>query len=401
MAIAMNSKFYITTYLLLLISLGYVATDIYLPSLPALSVYFHASDNEVQMTLFSYLLSFSLAPLVFGPLSDHMGRKKILLVGVAIGTLATFGCLFAQNIIWLIISRFLQGIGMGAVLISSRAAVSDLFTGKALAKQWSFMTMLMPLILAIAPTIGGVLQQNFQWQAVFIFLICYMLLVLICVALTPESLKNPSNEKASQIFSKYRSHLKNRLFLIFGVNYVLPSLGFFAYLTVSPFLFQEIIGLSPVAYGSLALYVGGTILVTGYINLKLVHHFLVTQILYLGASLIVLAGCLLIFFHIADILTTWSLLFPSLIFFTCMPLCVANAASKSLSLVHSNFGAATALLTTIQFLVGALGSFIFSLISDETALSLAICFIFIGALSLINLKYACKLEKSLETKTKT
>jgi DHA1 family bicyclomycin/chloramphenicol resistance-like MFS transporter/DHA1 family 2-module integral membrane pump EmrD-like MFS transporter len=263
------------------------------------------------------------------------------------------------------------------------------------------MTMLMPLILAIAPTVGGILQQNYHWQAVFIFLICYMILILICVAFTHESLKNPSTEKVSQIFSKYRSHLKNRLFLVFGVNFVLPSLGFFAYLTASPFLFQEIIGLSPIEYGSLALYVGGTILISGYINLKLVQHFLVTQVLYFGASLIVLAGCLLMFFHMANILTTWSLLLPSLIFFTCMPFCIANAASKSLSLVHSNFGAASALLTTIQFLVGALGSFIFSLISDETALSLAICFIFVGVLSLINLKYACRLEKKLDAESKT
>lgn len=393
MVTPVNSKFYTTTYLLLLVSLGYIATDIYLPSLPALSIYFHASDNEVQMTLFTYLLSFSLAPLVFGPFSDHIGRKKILILGVAIGILSTFGCLFAQSIYWLIIARFLQGIGLGAVLISSRAAVADLYTGKALAKQWSFMTMLMPLILAIAPTIGGLLQQNFQWQAIFIFLICYMILILICVVLAPESLQNLSTEKASQIFSKYRSHLKNHLFLIFGVNYVLPSLGLFAYLTASPFLFQEVIGLSPVAYGSLALYVGGTILVTGYINLKLVHYFEVTRILYLGAGLMALAGCLLMFFHMMNILTTWSLLFPSLIFFTCMPFCVANAATKSLSFVRSNFGTANALLSTIQFLFGALGSFIFSLISDETAFSLGICFIFIGAVSLINLKYACNLEK--------
>lgn len=396
----MNSKFYITTYLLLLISLGYVATDIYLPSLPALSLYFHASDNEVQMTLFSYLLSFSLAPLIFGPLSDHMGRKKILIFGVSTGILSTFGCLFAQSIDWLIITRFLQGISLGAVLISARAAVSDLFTGKALAKQMSFMTMLMPLILAIAPTIGGLLQQNFHWQAVFIFLICYMILILVCAVFTPESLKNLSTEKASQIFSKYRSHLSNRIFLIYGVNFVLPSLGFFAYLTASPFLFQEVIGLSPVAYGSLALYIGGTVLVTGYINLKLVHYFLVTRVIYLGAGLIALAGCLLMFFHMMNILTTWSLLFPSLIFFTSMPFCVANAASKSLSFVRSHFGAATALLTTIQFLVGALGSLIFSLIADETMFSLGVCFIFIGVLSLINLEYACNLEKRLETDAK-
>lgn len=396
----MNSRLYQTFYLLLLISLGYVATDVYLPSLPALSDYFHASDNEVQMTLFSYLISFSVAPIIFGPLSDHLGRKKVLLGGVTIGILATFGCLFAQNINGLIICRFIQGFGTGAVLTSSRAAVSDLFIGKALAKQMSTMTMLMPLILAVAPTIGGVLQENFHWQSVFIFLVCYMILILFFVMFTPESLKNPSHEKVSQIFLKFRSHLKNRLFLHFGVNFVLPSLGIFAYLTVSPFLFQEVIGLSPAVYGSLALYVGGTILVAGYINLKLVHHFSVTQILFVGAGLIVLAGSLLMIFYLANILTTWSLLFPSLIFFTCMPLCVANAATKSMSLVHGNFGAATALMTTVQFLVGALGSFIFSLISDETTLSLAVCFILIGCLSLINLKYACRLEKNLAIQEK-
>ncbi|MBA3817170.1 MAG: multidrug effflux MFS transporter [Parachlamydiaceae bacterium] len=394
----MNSKLYHTFYLLLLISLGYVATDIYLPSLPAISSYFQVSDNKVQMTLFSYLLSFSMAPIIFGPLSDHIGRKKVLLGGVLLGMLATCGCLFAQNINWLIISRFFQGVGMGAVLISSRAAVADIFTGKALAKQMSFMTMLMPLVLATAPTIGGLLQENFQWQAVFIFLICYMILILILVLFTPESLKNSSNEKTSQIFSKYSALLKNRLFLIFGINFALPSLGFFAYLTVSPFLFQHMIGLSPATYGSLALYVGGAILVTGYINLKLVHHFLITQILYLGSGLILLAGCLLMFFYMNNILTTWSLLVPSLIFFSCMPFCVANAGSKSLSFVHGNFGAASALLTTFQLLLGASVSFIFSYISDETTFSLALCFIFVGVLSLVNLTYACKLEKKCEFK---
>jgi len=190
------SNFFITAYLLLLISLGYIVTDVYLPSLPALSSYFKASDNEIQTTLFSYLISFSLAPLIFGPLSDHIGRKKVLLWGVVIGTLATFGCLFAPNISWFIISRFIQGFGMGAVLIAARATASDLFTGKNLAKQMSRMTMLMPLILALAPSIGGLLQQNFQWRAVFIFLIGYMLFILILVILTPESVKHLSKAAA-------------------------------------------------------------------------------------------------------------------------------------------------------------------------------------------------------------
>lgn len=388
-----TSPFRITLYLLLLISLGYFATDIYLPSLPALAIYFHASDNDVQMTLFSYLLSFSLTPLIFGPLSDHLGRKKIIISGIFIAIIATVACLFAQSIEWLIVARCLQGFGTGAVLISSRAITTDLFTGKALAKQVSITTMFMPLVLAIAPTIGGILQQEFQWQAVFIYLICHLVLVLILVIFTPDTLKNPSRASVMQIFSTYRTHLNNRLFLINGINFILPSLGLFAYLTVSPFLFQKIIGLSPAQYGSLSLYVGGTILVTGYINLKLIHHFSLFQLLYFGVSLIVLAGCLLLFFHLMGILTTWSLLIPTLLYFTCMPLCIANAASKAMSLVPSHFGAATALLTTFQYLIGATGSFIFSLIHSSTALPLAICFICIGLLSFISLTYAYNQEQ--------
>lgn len=380
-----------------MISLGYIATDIYLPSLPALAIYFNATDNDVQMTLFSYMLSFSLSPVIFGPVSDHVGRKKIIFGGIILSLLATIGCLFAQTIQWLSIARFFQGFGMGAVMIASRATVSDLFTGKALAKQMSYMTMLMPIVFSLAPTLGGMLQERYQWQSIFVFLSFYLVFIFVLAALKSESLKVHSQEKITQIFSTYRAHLNNRLFIQFGINFILPSFGLFAYWTVSPFLFQEMIGLSPFEYGSLSLYIGGTIMAVGYINLKLIHRLQVTQVLFFGGSLALIAGCLLIFFHLMGILNIWSLFIPTLIFFTCIPLCISNAGSKSLSFVQGKFGAASALLTTFQFLIGALGTLIFSLVSHESILPLGICFALIGLLSLLNLKYACVLEKGLQT----
>lgn len=387
-----NSRFFTTMYLLLLISLGYVATDVYLPSLPAIAKYFQVSENDVQMTLFSYLLSFSLAPLLFGPLSDHIGRKKVLLMGILVSLLATVGCVFSHNILELIAFRFIQGLGTGAILIAGRATVSDLFVGNALVKQMSMMSMLMPLVLAVAPMLGGFLQEQFQWEAVFIFLIVYMMLIVILILVKSESLVRTSEEDIFQVFSKYRIHLNNPKFLAYGVNYILPSLGIFAYMTVSPFLFQEVIGLSPVEYGSLALYVGVTILVAGYINMKLIHYYSLTQLIGFGSVVVLFAGCLLLTFHFLNIMTTWSLLIPFLIFFICMPFSVINSASKCMTLVKGNFGAASALLSTFQFLVGAIASLIFSWIPDETALPLAICFIFIGVISLVNLRYASKIE---------
>lgn len=387
------SHFITTAFIMILISLGYVATDIYLPSLPALAAYFGVGDNEVQMTLVSYMLSFSLTPLIIGPVSDHIGRKKVILAGLTVGLLASLACIFAQNIYWLIAARFFQGLGLGAVLIVARATVTDLFTGKELAKQMSLMTMLMPLIFAIAPMLGGILQEEFQWQSVFAFLILYTLPIIFWSASRQETVKELSHASVAQILRTYRSHLNNKAFLVYGLNFILPSIGMFSYMTTSPFLFQEAIGMSPAEYGALALYVGGTIIGTGYFNLKMIHHFSQVTMLYVGCSMMLLAGLLMLFFHFMGILTTWSVLLPTLIYFTCLPLCIANASAKSLSLVKGYFGAAAALLTTGQFLAGAFSSLIFSLIPDRTALPLALSYFLVGLISFLNLTYARSVEK--------
>ena len=118
-------------------------------------------------------------------------------------------------------------------------------------------------------------------------------------------------------------------------------------------------------------------------NLKLVHFFSVESILSFGASLIILSGGVLLYFHMMGILTMWSLLFPALMYFTSLPFCVSNGASKAMGAVKEHFGSATALLTTFQFLAGSLGSFICSLTSNDTVLPLALCFIFVGIVSLV------------------
>ncbi len=393
----MKSTAYTTAYLLVLISLGFMSSDMYLPSLPALSVYFEASDHQVQMTLFTFLFSFSLSPLVFGPLSDHLGRRKVILAGLAIAFISTLGCIFAPNIQTVTFFRFIQGIGVAAVMICGRATTSDLFTGEAFRKQIALTTACMPLILAVAPTIGGILQEQFGWKATFTFLASYMALIFVWVAFSSETLTKKTQTKLSEIFSTYRNPLSNKLFIAYSINFILPAFGMFGYLTVSPFLFQEVIGLSPIEYGSLALYVGGTIIVTGFINLLFIHRFSSTSIVRLGSIFMGLAGCLLLFFHLQGILTTWSLLLPALIYFTSLPLCVANAASKAYSFLNGHFGAAVALLTTFQFLLGAISTFVFSHLSDRSILPLAITFMAVGLLSVINLAIAQRLELSKES----
>ncbi len=391
----MRSKFLTTTFLLLFISIGYLTTDIYLPSLPNISEYFRVNEGDAQLTLFSYLLSFSFAPLIFGPASDHFGRKTVVILGLGVALAATIGCFVSNSIYALIGFRFIQGIGTGAAMISTRSMVVDLFTGKELAKQITYITMFMPIVLAIAPTIGGILQESYGWRSVFLFLIFY-LIFLICIILnSKETLKTYSDNPISKIFASYCGILKNRLFLLFGVGLAFPTIGMFAYLTASPFLFQEIVGLSPAEYGVLAIYLGGAIMIASFVNSKLLSRFSIESIMKLGSCCMIASGLLMFAFYYLEIINTWSILLPSLLFYGCVPFSIANAASKSMSHVKENFGAANGVITATQFLAGAFGSLIFSMIPENDALPLSLTYFFVGVISLMVLTYASRKEAYL------
>jgi len=381
-----------TTFALVLISLGYFATDIYIPSLPSMSQYFHTSELLTQMTLFSYMLSFSFTPLVFGPLSDNIGRKKVILCGLFISLLATVGCSFSPSINWLITFRFIQGIGTGAVMISARAMIPDLYSGKALAKQISIITMFMPLVLAFAPTLGGFLQEAYGWRSIFLFLIFYIFLIFFKMSFFTESLKESSARKLSELIPIYLEIFENRSFMLFGMGMVFPTIGLFAYLTASPYLFQKVVGLSPSEYGMLAIYIGSVIMLTSFLNARLLHYVPINALICVGITLILVAGALMLTFHLAGIVSTWALLLPSLFYFSCLPFNLSNSASKAMSQISKHYGAASALLSSIQFFAGALGSLIFSLIKESSALPLSLCFLLVGIFALFFLFLARKYE---------
>lgn len=384
-AMSRSSSFFTTAYLLLLISLGYLATDIYLPSLPFLADFFHTTDSQSQATLFFYLLSFSLSPLVFGPLSDVVGRKPVILGGVFIAFAATAGALFSSSIEQFFVFRFMQGLGLGAVMIASRSVPADLFLGRALAQQLNLITMCMPLVLAVAPLLGGILQEWFGWQAVFLFLSGYLAAVLLFVLWIPESLSHKHTYRAHQIFGFYQDHLKNWPFLQMGLNAVLPSFGLFAYMTVSPFLFQERLGLSPATFGSLSLGVGATIMFSGYCNSLLLHRFSQKTLVGLGFGLVFLSGTLLAIAEWIGAINPWTLALSSFLYFTCLPFCLSNAVALSLGYIKSHFGAAAALLTTAQFLIGCISTSLFADLPDFSVYPLSASFLAIGLLGLGNL----------------
>lgn len=373
--------------ILILSSIGYIATDIYLPSMPDMVQHFETSNTIVQLTFSVYMFSFCVTPFIVGPISDNIGRKIPILYGLYVSLIATFLCIFAYNIYFLIFARFLQGIGTGMIVSTSRALLPDYFEGEKLRKYFSYISMFMALILAIAPPLGGMIQDASSWRIVFVTMFFYLTLVLILVKLIMKDYpkKQGSFSGIRHHLASYKALFANQLFMLYTVCTIFTVMGVIAYLTVSPFLLQSLIGLSATEYGFTALSLCGIVFISGFINSRMIHHFSSRTLLISAIILILLSGSLLFIFNQLDLINTYTLLIPALIYFASMPLSISNAAALALNSVQGNYGAATALMTGLQFMGGGISSLLISLSNENSLLPLGICFLVLGLLYMMAL----------------
>lgn len=190
----------------ILTAIGPFSITMYLPAFPSISATLGATPVEVQRTLTAYLAPFAFMMLWHGSISDAIGRRKVILTGLFVYTLATLICLFAQNILMLSIGRALQGMAAGAGMSVGRATVLDLLKGVAAQRLMARISMLFALAPAISPLLGSVLATAFGWRAVFVFLACLGASLFFGVwKLLPETLPAASRHpfKAGALFRAY------------------------------------------------------------------------------------------------------------------------------------------------------------------------------------------------------
>jgi len=168
--------------------IGPFTIDTYLPSFPALGRDLAATPAQLQQTLSVYFLTFAIMTLFHGTLSDSFGRRPVILASLVIYIVASIGCAAASDFGQLLLFRILQGTSAGAGMIVGRAVIRDSFEGHAAQRLMSLVTMIFGLAPAIAPVVGGWLQAWFGWEAVFLFLAGYGLLLLaVCWFKLPET----------------------------------------------------------------------------------------------------------------------------------------------------------------------------------------------------------------------
>ena len=232
-------------------ALGPFSIDTYLPSFHDIGRSLNATPLEVQQTLTAYLLPFSAMALWHGAISDALGRRRVILVSLALFAFASLGCVLATRIEHLWLLRGLQGILAGAGIVISRAIVRDLFDGAAAHRLMSHITMMFALAPAIAPVIGGLLQASFGWRSIFVFLTLMTgVLWLSCWRLLPETLPPEKRQPlhAGYLARTYWKVLTSPEFLFACGGLAFNFAGFFIYVMSAPVFLMQHLGVSETGF---------------------------------------------------------------------------------------------------------------------------------------------------------
>ena len=245
-----NSKTFLLVLLGILAAFGPFVTDMYLPGLPSMTVYFDTTASMVQLGITTAMLGLGFGQIIVGPLSDKYGRKLPLLLSLWLFIFSTIACICSWSIGAFIFFRFLQGIAGAGGIVISRSVATDKFSGKELAKMLAVIGAINGVAPVAAPVIGGLLTGSVGWQGIFMILLFIGILLGIGCIRFKESLPAERRSKTG-VWATFRNFgiiVHNRRYMLYVFQLAFAQGILFAYIASSPFIIQQHYGFSPFAF---------------------------------------------------------------------------------------------------------------------------------------------------------
>ena len=347
-------KHNIKTLLIILMvgTLTQICTDMYLPSLPSIATYFHASTGQAQFTMTLLMLGVALSGLFYGPVSEIIGRRWTLIIGILIATVGSVICFFSYDIITLQIGRFIQGCGLGACSSLWRSILKDTYTGDELASISSYFSNFILLSVILAPFIGGYIEQYTRWQMTFVVLIIWSLIVLTMVwFIFKETGQHHGKHRSNLKFmlSAYKELFTSRSFMGFSFCSFLSFGGLFSWLTAGPVVLIKGAGISPVIFGWLSIITGIAMALGATVNGKLVRSIGSIVMMKIGWAIMSFAGVIMLINYYWWGINVYAILIPALIFIFGSSLTFANAfANFFIESDVNSFNSVSSFLTALD-----------------------------------------------------
>lgn len=332
------------------------AIDAYLPAIPALAQSIGASVHHTELSISVFLFGFAFGQLVFGPLSDRLGRRPVLFSGISVFFLASLAITQVESLEALWAWRFIQALGGGASVVNSAAIVRDCFSGREAAKVLSTMVMILLLAPLVAPALGSLLLYLAGWWLIFAFLAAYaaFLLWLLSRYLPETHGRDPNAPSFRQVLGNYRAVMRHREAMGYICAVAMSFAGMFAFITGSPFLYMEYFDLSPAAY---PFVFGANIIVmagSNRLNIRLLRFRAPQRNLLWGLGVQLVAGLVLVAVFALGLESLYIVVPLMVIFVGMQGLISPNAMSSLLDHFPHMSATATAFMGSVQFTSGAL-----------------------------------------------
>lgn len=372
---------YLIVLLAILSAVAPVAVDTYIPSIPSMANDFQVGIEQVELTLAIFLIGFAIGQIFGGVLSDRLGRKKSSLIGLLGFAFFSFIIIFSTHIFELWIYRFIEAFFGGLIVVNASAAVRDLFHGTQAAKVFSLIGTVRSLAPLLAPAVGSLIIHFFEWEAIFVFLTFYALVVAFFVYKDFDETYTYTKTKALESYKiVFRNTQAMKIMLVLALGFS----GMFIFIAKSSYIYIEYFGIStdmfPFYFGISIL----TLMLLIRVNIKLLEKYKSILLIQFAIGFQVITA--LLFVLIAQEISLYAIMVLTALYIGMNAFIYGNCTALALESFSKNAGVASSVIGVVQFGVGALITFMVLLFHTDNLTPVAISILLISSSSFLILR---------------
>ncbi len=356
-----------------------LSTDIYLPAMPEMA---KSLQGDIELTVTGFLIGFALAQLIWGPISDSIGRKKPLYIGMVLFIIGSAGCAMSQSIDQIVFWRVFQAFGACVGPMLSRAMIRDLYSRTRAAQMLSTLVIIMAIAPIVGPLLGGQIIKFSTWHSIFWLLVAIGALMFFSLRWLPETLPEERRAPSSiaSAFGNYFRLIKDFTFMRYTLCVTFYYVSAYAFITGSPFVYIDYFHIDSQYYGWLfAVNIIG-VMAMSFVNRIVVRHYPMDKLLKITSIIATLATLTLALAVKMEIGGVLLIVVSVFIFFSMNGIIAATSTAAALDEVPEIAGSASALIGSLQYGSGIISSLLLTIFRDGTPWTMAwIMLLFTGA----------------------
>jgi DHA1 family bicyclomycin/chloramphenicol resistance-like MFS transporter len=341
-------KVILITTLVLLAIFPPLSIDMYLPAFTKIADFLHVNTNMVQISLTIFLLGYTFAQLIFGPISDRFGRKYVLLIGTTIFILGSILCAYSSTLWSFYSARLIQSIGAGSGAVISLAIIRDSFEHDERLHYLGLISTVMGFAPLVAPIIGGKIILLYKWQYIFVSLGAVGALTLILIFIIDESHTKLTKVSVIELYNNYITIIKNKMFILPAVVNALAFSTMFIYISGSPHLLLGLFKISPSNFGFYFAFNAIAVIFGNFIATRLNKRFN-SELVQLLASMLSAISAILLMVLSYNTSNVLMVIVPMFFVTTGVGGMFPTATGNSIKAISEHIGQASALITFIRF----------------------------------------------------